>query len=59
MLSYTTFPIIDINYIPSSKYSFTIRFKFNGIFTVPDFSYTVQINPKYAKYFSNEDMRKV
>lgn len=59
MLSYTTYPTINIDYIPSSLYSFTIRFKFNGIFSVPDFSYAVQINPKYNKYFSSEDMKKI
>jgi hypothetical protein len=33
-----------------------ITFTFSGIFAIPDFVYSVQINPKYEKYFSVEDM---
>ena len=33
-----------------------MSFTFSGIFAIPDFVYSVQINPKYEKFFTEEDM---
>lgn len=33
-----------------------MSFTFSGIFAIPDFVYSVQINPKYEKFFTAEDM---
>jgi hypothetical protein len=61
LLSYTISPTFTIQFIPSTQYDFLIKFTFNGIYTVPDFSYSVQINPKFATQFTSADMaqRKV
>jgi hypothetical protein len=33
-----------------------MSFTFSGIFAIPDFVYSVQINPKYENFFTAEDM---
>jgi hypothetical protein len=37
-------------------YKFLITFDFNGIFSIPLFVFTVQINPLYKDFFTTEDM---
>lgn len=48
-----------INYLPKSKYQFLAEFEFNGLFAIPVFSVSIQINPDYAKYFSESDMAQI
>lgn len=45
-----------MSYIPTTRFKFTMSFTFSGIFAIPDFVYSVQINPKYEKFFTAEDM---
>lgn len=52
-------PGIRVNYLPKSKYQFLTEFEFNGLFSIPVFTFSVQINPDYAKYFSKEDMAQI
>jgi hypothetical protein len=47
---------VKVNYIPTTRFKFTMSFTFSGIFAIPDFVYSVQINPKYEKFFTAEDM---
>lgn len=35
------------------------EFEFNGLFSIPVFSFTVQINPDFAKYFNTQDMAQI
>ena len=56
LISYAVLPSIEIVYLPTTRFKFSVKFSFNGIFAIPDFIYSVQINPKYSKYFSVEDM---
>jgi hypothetical protein len=37
-------------------YKFLITFDFNGIYSIPLFVFTVQINPQYKDYFTAADM---
>lgn len=52
-------PGVRINYLPKSKYQFLAEFEFNGLFAIPVFSVSIQINPDYAKYFSDSDMAQI
>jgi hypothetical protein len=47
-----------IEYVLYSQYWFVVSFTYNTII-VPMFDYTIQINPKYASYFSSADMNQV
>ena len=48
----------SIEYVLYSQYWFVINFTYSAPI-VPKFSYTIQINPKYASYFTNTDMNQV
>ena len=52
LISYTVLPAFNVSYIPTSRFTFLIKFTFNGILAIPDFVYSVQINPKYEKLFT-------
>lgn len=49
-------PSFRVNFLPTTQYKFLIEFDFQGIFGIPPFTFTLRINPDYAKHFSNEDM---
>ena len=48
-----------MSYIPKSTYQFFIEFDFHGTFSIPVFTFSVQINPDYASYFSSEDLAQL
>lgn len=48
-----------VNFIPRSKFQFLIEFDFHGTIAVPNFTFTIQINPRYERYFSREDMSQI
>ncbi len=52
LVSYTILPSVDVSYIPTTRFKYSITFTFNGIFAIPDFVFSVQINPKYEKFFT-------
>ena len=52
-------PGVRLNYLPKSKYQFLAEFEFNGLFAIPVFAVSIQINPDYAKYFSESDMAQI
>jgi len=52
-------PGVRINYLPKSQYQFLAEFEFNGLFAIPVFSVSIQINPDYAKYFSKSDLAQI
>ena len=52
-------PGVRVSYVPKSRYQFYIEFEFNGLFAIPVFQFTVQINPDFARYFSPEDMAQL
>ena len=52
-------PGVKVEYIPKSQFQFLIEFDFHGIIAIPAFTFTIQINPKYAKYFTNEDLDQI
>lgn len=35
------------------------EFEFNGLFAIPVFAVSIQINPDYAKYFSASDLAQI
>lgn len=35
------------------------EFEFNGLFSIPVFSISIQINPDFEKYFSPADMAQI
>ena len=45
--------------MPKSKYQFLTEFDFNGLFSIPVFTISVQINPDYADYFSQADLAQI
>lgn len=55
----TVVPGVRVNYLPTTKYQFLAEFEFNGLFAIPVFSISVQINPDYAKYFSEADLSQI
>lgn len=52
-------PGVRVSYVPKSKYQFYVEFEFHGIFSIPVFEFTIQINPNYKQYFSSADMAAV
>lgn len=52
-------PGVRINYLPKSKYQFLAEFEFNGLFAIPTFTISVQINPDFAKYFKPADLAQI
>ena len=59
VISSDVIPGVRVNYMPKSKYQFLCEFDFNGLFSIPVFSVSIQINPQYASYFSKEDMAQI
>ena len=52
-------PGVRIKYLPGSKYQFLAEFEFHGLFAIPLFAVSFQINPDYSKYFSEADMAQI
>lgn len=52
-------PSVQLNFIPKSQYQFWCSFDFYGIFAIPVFKISIQINPEFTKYFSTEDMAQI
>lgn len=52
-------PGVRIKYLPGSKYQFLAEFEFHGLFAIPLFSVSFQINPDFRKYFSEADMAQI
>lgn len=52
-------PDIRVSFVPKSRYQFYIEFEFNGLFAIPVFQFTVQLNPEFKQYFSAEDMAQL
>lgn len=49
-------PSFRVNFLPTTQYKYLIEFDFHGIFGIPPFTFTLRINPDYAKYFNTADM---
>ena len=47
---------MKVNYIPKSKYQFSIEFKFSDILAIPIFKFGIQLNPEYKQYFTEWDL---
>ena len=45
--------------MPKSKYQFLTEFDFNGLFSIPVFTISVQINPDFAQYFTQADLAQI
>lgn len=56
LVSYTILPSVQVSYLPTTRFKFSVNFSFIGIYAIPDFVYSIQINPKYEKHFTAEDM---
>ena len=52
VISSSVIPGVRVNYLPKSKYQFLTEFDFNGLFSIPVFTISIQINPDFAKYFT-------
>lgn len=52
-------PGVRVNYLPKTQYQFMVEFDFNGVFAIPVFTISVQINPDFAKYFSEADLAQI
>lgn len=52
-------PGVRVSFIPRSRFQFLIEFDFNGLFAIPVFQFSVQINPEMKQYFSAEDMAQL
>lgn len=52
-------PGVRTIYLPNSKYQFLAEFEFNGLFAIPVFAISIQINPDFAHYFSESDMAQI
>lgn len=52
-------PGVRIQYLPNSKYQFLVEFEFHGLFAIPVFSTSFQINPDFSKDFSESDMAQI
>lgn len=59
VISSTIVPGVRVEYIPKSKFQYLAEFDFHGTISIPVFKFTVQINPKYASFFSKEDLQQV
>jgi hypothetical protein len=51
--------ITDQTYVNSTQFWFIVVFNFSGSSFVPDFQFTIQINPNYASFFSAQDNAQV
>jgi len=52
-------PGVSVSYLPKSQYQFLVQFDFHGTFSIPLFSISVQINPRFAKYFTASDLAQI
>lgn len=52
-------PAVKVSFLPKSQYQFYAEFEFQGLFAIPVFSITVQINPEFKQYFSSEDLAQI
>lgn len=52
-------PGVRVSYVPKSTYQFYIEFDFHGTFSIPVFTFSIQINPDYQSFFSQEDMAQI
>ena len=58
-ISSTVQPSISIEFVTNSLYWFLITFDFGPVPFIPDFQFTVRINPRHALYFNPEDMTQM
>lgn len=59
VISSSVVPGVRVNYLPKSQYQFLTEFDFNGLFAIPVFSISIQINPDFASYFTDADMAQL
>lgn len=59
VISSSIVPSVQLNFIPKSQYQFYCTFDFYGLFAIPIFTISIQINPDFAKYFSAADMAQI
>lgn len=59
VISSSVIPGVRVNYLPKSKYQFLTEFDFNGLFSIPVFTISIQINPDFAEYFSESDLAQI
>lgn len=59
VISSDVIPGVRVNYLPKSKYQFMTEFDFNGLFSIPVFTVSIQINPDFAKYFTDADLAQI
>jgi hypothetical protein len=52
-------PGVRVKYLPGSKYQFLVEFEFHGLFAVPVFSISIQINPDFKDSFADADMAQI
>lgn len=52
-------PGVRVSFIPKSRFQFLVEFDFNGLFAIPVFHFSVQINPEMREYFTAEDMAQI
>ncbi len=52
VVSSAVVPGVKVNFLPKSQYQFLAEFDFNGIFAIPVFTISIQINPDFLQYFS-------
>jgi hypothetical protein len=52
-------PAVRVKYLPKSKYQFLVEFDFHGLFAVPVFSISTQINPEFKDYFADADIAQI
>jgi hypothetical protein len=50
---------VSVQYLPKSQYQFLVQFDFRGTFSIPLFTISVQINPRFAKYFTATDLAQI
>lgn len=59
VISSSVVPGVRVNYLPKSQYQFLTEFDFNGLFAIPVFTISIQINPDFAQYFSEADLAQI
>lgn len=59
VISSSVVPSVKVNYLPKSQYQFMTEFDFNGLFSIPVFTISIQINPDFAKYFTEADLAQI
>lgn len=59
VISSSVIPGVRVNYLPKSKYQFLTEFDFNGLFSIPVFTISIQINPDFAEYFTQADLAQI